>query len=117
MKPIFTYVSNFATSDSFFNVVQNNFIDTNWDLTKFDVSNKKNKNYAEQEISFKVMAEENETTKESVIKKLVNKSVLSVYKEATDQEEETPEEEEKCTGSDCESANSESDTHQLVQTT
>ena len=113
MKPIFTYVSNFATSDSFFNVVQNNFIDTNWDLTKFDVSNKKNKNYAEQEISFKGMAEENETTKESVIKKLVNKSV---HKEA-DQDEETPEEEDKCTGSDCESPNSEADTHQLVQTT
>ena len=58
MNPIFMYVSNFATSDSFFNVLQNTFIDTNWDLTKFDVSNKKNKNYAEQTLNFKALAQE-----------------------------------------------------------
>ena len=58
MNPIFMYVSNFATSDSFFNVLQNTFIDTNWDLTKFDVSNKKNKNYAEQNLNFKALAQE-----------------------------------------------------------
>lgn len=58
MNPIFMYVSNFATSDSFFNVLQNTFIDTNWDLTKFDVSNKKSKNYAEQNLNFKALAQE-----------------------------------------------------------
>ena len=55
MKPIFQYVANFATSDGFFNVLQNNFFDTNWDLTKFDVSNKKNKNFAEINLSYSAL--------------------------------------------------------------
>lgn len=41
---------NFATSDSFFNVIYNDFMQTNWDLTSFDISTK-NKNYAEQRLA------------------------------------------------------------------
>ena len=46
IKPILSYVMNFATSDSFFNVIYNDFMQTNWDLTSFDISTK-GKNYAE----------------------------------------------------------------------